>query len=65
MRTGTTTPTLEHQRATLDIKSVPADTCDNCGEEYVDESTASKLLQLLEDAVRSGILVDVREYAAA
>jgi len=63
-RDGTATVTLERQGVTLVIRSVPARVCDNCGEEYVDEGTASRLLELLDEAVRSGVEVDVRRYAA-
>ena len=36
---GTTTVTLERGGTTVVIKAVPAGVCDNCGEEYVDETT--------------------------
>ena len=63
-RDGTATVTLERKGVTLVIRSVPARVCDNCGEEYVDDDTASRLLELLDEAVRSGVEVDVRRYAA-
>lgn len=63
-REGTATVTLERKGVTLVIRSVPARVCDNCGEEYVDDDTASRLLELLDEAVRSGVEVDVRRYAA-
>jgi hypothetical protein len=44
---------------------VPALICDNCGEEYVDEETTSRLLAIAEEAVRAGVHVDVRDYIAA
>jgi YgiT-type zinc finger domain-containing protein len=62
---GTATVTLERDEVTVVFKSVPADVCDNCGEEYVDDKTASQLLRLLQGAVQAGIMVDVRNYAAA
>ncbi len=39
--------------------------CPNCGEEYVDEAVTSELLKTAEDAARSGVQVDIREYVAA
>ena len=47
------------------VKGVPARVCANCGEEYVDEAITAKLLNTEEEAVRAGVQVDVREYAAA
>lgn len=59
---GTATVTLQRDEATLVFKSVPAQVCPNCGEEYVDEATTRYLLQTAEDAVRAGSQVDVRQY---
>ena len=63
-RSGKATITLEREGTTLVIKGVPAQVCANCGEEYVDEATASLLLETAEEAVRTGVQVDVRQYAA-
>lgn len=62
---GKTTVTLEREVMTLVFKSVPADVCTNCGEAYVGEKTSSQLLKVAEEAARSGVQVDVREYVAA
>jgi YgiT-type zinc finger domain-containing protein len=64
-RPGKATVTLERGGTTLVIKGVPAQICENCGEEYVDEAVTARLLKTAEDAVRAGVQVDVREYAAA
>ena len=61
---GTTTVTLERKNTTLVIKRVPARVCGNCGEEYVDETIAEQLLDTAEAAVRTGVHVEVRDYAA-
>jgi YgiT-type zinc finger domain-containing protein len=61
---GTTTVTLERDALTLVVKSVPARVCDTCGEQYVDEETAARLLRTAEEAARAGVQVDVRAYAA-
>jgi hypothetical protein len=47
------------------IRHVPAEVCENCGEEYVDESTAAAALEHAETAGREGVTVEVREYAVA
>ncbi|OFW11059.1 MAG: hypothetical protein A3H27_17835 [Acidobacteria bacterium RIFCSPLOWO2_02_FULL_59_13] len=62
---GTTTITLERAGTTVVFKNVPAQVCGNCGEAYVNEETSGKLLVAAEDAARSGVLVDVREYTVA
>ena len=64
-RPGTATVTLERDRATVVVKGVPARVCENCGEEYVEEEAASRLLALAEEAANSGVKVEVLEYAAA
>jgi YgiT-type zinc finger domain-containing protein len=61
---GTTTVTLERDALTLVVKGVPARVCDTCGEQYVDEETAARLLRTVEEAARAGVQVDVRAYAA-
>jgi YgiT-type zinc finger domain-containing protein len=63
-RAGRTTVTLERGGATLVVKGVPARICDNCGEAYVDEEITRQLLGTAEEALRAGVQVDVREFAA-
>ncbi len=64
-RPGRATVTLERDGTTLVIKNVPADICANCGEEYVNAETTELLLRTAEEAVKSGVQVSVRDYAAA
>ena len=49
---------------TLIVQSVPAQVCENCGEEYIDEDTTVQLMQQAEEAVRVGVQVEVRTYVA-
>ena len=60
---GTATVTLERGGMTLVVKHVSALVCPNCGEEYVDEAAAMKLMETAEQAAQSGVQVDVRDYA--
>jgi len=62
---GAATVTLTRELLTLVVKGVPAQVCENCGEEYVGEDTTKQLLQTAEDATRAGVQVDVRQYIAA
>ena len=64
-RPGKTTTTFERAGMTLVFKNVPAQVCANCGEAYLDEPISAKLLETAEEAARSGVLVDVREYTPA
>ncbi len=64
-RPGKATVTLERGELTLVVKGVPARICENCGEEYVEEAEASRLLDAAEQAAQAGVRVDVRDYVAA
>ena len=64
LTSGTATVTLERDKTTLVTKGVPARVCTNCGEEYVDEETTRQLLETAETAARTGVQIEVREYAA-
>jgi YgiT-type zinc finger domain-containing protein len=62
---GTATVTLIQEILTLVVKGVPAQVCENCGEEYAHEATTDRLLQVAEEAAQAGVQVDVRQYVAA
>ena len=62
---GKATVTLERNGVILVVKGVPARVCGNCGEEYVDEDAARRLLEAAENDLKAGIKLDVRDYAAA
>jgi YgiT-type zinc finger domain-containing protein len=62
---GTTTLTLERGPLTMVVRHVPAEICENCGEEYIDEATTQEALAQAENAARQGVTVEVREFAAA
>ena len=60
---GLTSVTLERGGLTLVLKRVPALVCPNCGEAYVSDVVASKLLEDAEALAKAGAVVDVREFA--
>lgn len=62
---GHTTVTLERGGTLLVFRRVPADVCANCGEAYVAEAVAARLLGAAEEAASVGVQVDVRELAPA
>jgi len=62
---GTTTVILERNNTILVFKNVPAEVCLNCEESYVDQETTKQLFETAEEAVCSGVQVDIREFAGA
>ncbi|MHB9112558.1 MAG: type II toxin-antitoxin system MqsA family antitoxin [Thermoleophilia bacterium] len=61
---GETTVTLQRGEATIIIKDVPAEICENCGEYYLSEEITEKVLTLAEAAVNSGAEVEILRFAA-
>lgn len=57
--------TLVRSGSTFVIKNVPAEVCQNCGEEYVEGRVTNELLELAEREAGAGVQVDVRDYLAA
>jgi YgiT-type zinc finger domain-containing protein len=64
-RPGRTTVVLQRGGATVVINDVPAQVCENYGEEYVDEKVAEAVLTAAESAVRVGARVEIRDCVAA
>ncbi len=48
-RSGRALVALEREGMTLIVPGVPAEICENCGEEYVEESIAASLLKTAEE----------------
>ena len=59
---GFTTITLEKDGATIVFQKVPALVCDNCGEQYVDDTITSTLLKDANAIIARGTKVDIREF---
>jgi YgiT-type zinc finger domain-containing protein len=62
---GKATVLLQRGSATVVINDVPAQFCENCGEEYVDETVAEGVLTAAERAARAGVRLEIRDYAVA
>lgn len=62
---GKATVTLERDKFTLVIRGVPARVCENCGEEYIEEREAERILAEAEETLQTGVDVEVRDYVAA
>jgi YgiT-type zinc finger domain-containing protein len=61
---GETTVSVQRGTATIVIKGVPADVCGNCGEPYLDEPTATRVTEIVDQAEKNGTELEVRRYAA-
>ena len=59
---GKTSITLEREGVILVFKGVPAEVCQNCGEEYVSGEVTEDLLKRAEVLAQSGTQVDIRQY---
>jgi YgiT-type zinc finger domain-containing protein len=55
---------LERNGVIAIIKEVPALICDKCGEEYLEDGIAGKLLAQAEDVFNSGKPVEIIDFAA-
>lgn len=63
-KAGEATATLQRGETIIVVKYVPADVCENCGEYYLSDSVAGKIMARAEEAVRNGAEVEVLRYAA-
>lgn len=61
---GIVTVTLQRGDTTVILKGVPGDVCDNCGEYYLSEAIAARVLARAEDAARNGAEVEIARFAA-
>nr|VFK53010.1 MAG: YgiT-type zinc finger domain-containing protein [Candidatus Kentron sp. TUN] len=61
---GFTTVVLERDGTTLVFKQVPAEVCDNCGEEYVSSSVNRALLQRAREELHRGVALEMLDFAA-
>jgi len=58
------TLTIHRDGIVIVFQGVPAEVCENCGEEYVPESTTKKLLEIAEDSRKKGVRFEIRKFAA-
>ncbi len=61
---GFITMVLDRDLSILVFQQVPAQICDNCGEEYLSEETNRKLLKLANEALRRGVYLELLRFAA-
>ena len=61
---GTTTVTLQRDNTVVVIRDVPAEICENCGENYLSESTARRVYADAEKTANRHVEVEIQRYAA-
>jgi YgiT-type zinc finger domain-containing protein len=61
---GYTTIVLERDQTTVVFKKVPAQICDNCGEEYVSAAVNKALLNQAHEEWERGIIIEMLNFAA-
>lgn len=59
---GLTSVIFERGEMRLVVNSVPARVCPSCGEAYVDEEVAVRLLRDAKEMSRAGMMENVIEY---
>ena len=64
MTSGHTSMTFERAGATVVVKGVPADICDNCGEAFVADEVARRVHEVARTELRKGVEIEVIHYAA-
>ena len=61
---GLATVTLPRGESTIIFKQVPAEVCSNCGEYYLSQDIAERLLSRAEEAVKNGAEEEILRFAA-
>lgn len=61
---GHVTIVLERDETTLVFKHVPAQICDNCGEEYISSEVNMALLRRAREEMNKGVVLEMLNYAA-
>ena len=64
LKPGITSLLFEKSGSTVVIKCVPVDMCDNCGETYVSDMIAEKIMALVDSVEKQGIILDIRNFSA-
>ncbi|HEX2038386.1 MAG TPA: type II toxin-antitoxin system MqsA family antitoxin [Acidimicrobiales bacterium] len=65
LRAGRADTSILREGLVLVVRDVPAEICDNCGEQFFDADVTDRLLDIADEAAQAGVFVDVRRYVAA
>ncbi len=61
-QTGFTTIVLEKNETVLVFKQVPAQICDNCGEEYISSQTNKGILEKAKHEINKGVALELLNF---
>ncbi|MGA2402612.1 MAG: type II toxin-antitoxin system MqsA family antitoxin [Syntrophobacteraceae bacterium] len=61
---GYVTIVLEKDHTTLVFKKVPAEICENCGEEYISAEVNKALLLRAREELERGVVLEMLNFAA-
>jgi YgiT-type zinc finger domain-containing protein len=64
MTKGRTSVTFERKNATVVVKSVPANVCENCGEAFIEEVIARSVHRIVDTELKKGVEIEIIHYAA-
>ena len=59
---GTTTFTVDLGFGVVVVRKVPADVCDQCGSDWIDDNVAEKLEQIVDAARKKHPIVEVANW---
>lgn len=59
---GYTSIVLERDETTLVFKQIPAQICDNCGEEYISSAVNKTLLERADKELNRGVLLEMIKF---
>lgn len=62
-RPGAATATVQRGDTTVDLKHVPADVCESCGEYYLSAEVTAQVLEKAASASKSGAEVEILGFA--
>lgn len=62
---GSTTFTVDLGEGIVVVRDIPAQVCSQCGEEWLDDSTAAKLENIVESARKKHVTVEVARWSEA
>ncbi|MCL4431065.1 MAG: type II toxin-antitoxin system MqsA family antitoxin [Epsilonproteobacteria bacterium] len=62
---GSATFTVDLGEGIVVVRDIPAQVCSQCGEEWLDDSTAAKLENIVESARKKHVTVEVARWSEA
>ena len=64
LTSGVATETFEQGSAVIVVRNIPADVCNNCGEEFISDAVSRKLVEDVNKEFDKGVQIEVLNFAA-